>query len=69
MALQLLIRQRRDLVRKRAALNCQIREHLEAGLPGFAACFDKLWDSAVPWCLLDHFPSVARLQQATLTPP
>ena len=65
--LQLLIRQRRDLVRKRAALNCQIREHLEACLPGFAACFDKLWDSAVPWCLLDHFPSVARLQQATLT--
>src|ERR1700736_5907476 len=65
--LQLLVRQRRDLVRKGAALNCQIREHLDAALPGFAACFDKLWDSAVPWCLLEHFPSVARLQQATLT--
>ena len=32
---------------RRSALNCQIREHLEAALPGFAACFDKLWDSTV----------------------
>ena len=32
--LLLLIRQRRDLVRKGAALNCQIRDHLEAALPG-----------------------------------
>jgi transposase len=63
--LQLLIRQRRDLVRQRAALNCQIREHLEASLPGFADCFDKLGDSQVPWCLLEHFPSVARLSEAT----
>jgi transposase len=31
--LQLLIRHRRDLVRKGAALNCQIRDHLEAALP------------------------------------
>jgi transposase len=65
--LQLLIRQRRDLVRKRAALNCQIREHLEASLPGFAACFDKLWESAIPWCLLERFPSVAQLRQASRT--
>ena len=42
--LQLLVRHRRDLVRKGAALNCQIRDHLEAALPGYAACFDKLWD-------------------------
>ena len=40
-ALQLLIRHRRDLVRKGAALNCQIRDHLEAVLPGYADCFDK----------------------------
>src|SRR5260221_10089530 len=32
--LQLLIRHRRDLVRKGPALHCQIRDHLEAGLPG-----------------------------------
>jgi hypothetical protein len=32
--LQLLIRHRRDWVRKGAALNCQIRDHLDAALPG-----------------------------------
>jgi transposase len=40
--LQLFIRHRRDLVRKSSALACQIREHLDAVLPGYAACFDKL---------------------------
>jgi transposase len=65
--LQLLVRQRRDLVRKGAALNCQIREHLEAAVPGFAACFDKLWESAVPWHLLQHYPTAAQLQAAGLT--
>lgn len=65
--LLLLIRQRRDLVRKGAALNCQIRDHLEAALPGFAACFDKLWESAIPWHLLRHFPAADQLRRAGLT--
>jgi transposase len=65
--LQLLVRHRRDLVRKGAALNCQVRDHLEAALPGFAACFDKPWDSALPWHLLRHFPSAAQLQAAGVT--
>src|SRR5262249_41265607 len=65
--LQLVIRHRRDLVRKGAALNCQIREHLEAALPGFAACFDKLWDSPVPWHLLQPYPTAAQLCDAGLT--
>lgn len=65
--LLLLVRQRRDLVRKGAALNCQIRDHLEAALPGFAACFDKLWDSPVPWHLLQHFATATQLQAAGLT--
>lgn len=65
--LQLLVRHRRDLVRKGAALNCQIRDHLEAALPGFAACFDDLWDSAVPWHLLRHFGAAGRLRDAGLT--
>src|SRR6266851_4626477 len=52
--LQLLVRHRRDLVCKGAALNCQIRDHLEAALPGYAACFDKLWESPIPWHLLRH---------------
>src|SRR6516162_9334463 len=65
--LQLLVRHRRDLVRKGAALNCQIRDHLEAALPGFAACFDKLWESALPWHLLRHFPTAAALRAAGMT--
>jgi transposase len=65
--LQLVIRHRRDLVRKGAALNCQIRDHLEAALPGFAGCFDKLWESPIPWHLLQHFPTAAQLQAAGLT--
>jgi transposase len=62
--LQLLIRHRRDLVRKGAALNCQIRDHLEAILPGFAACFDKLWESPIPWHLLRHYPTAKLLHEA-----
>jgi len=65
--LLLLIRQRRDLVRKGAALNCQIRDHLQAALPGFADCFDKLWESPIPWHLLQHFPSAGQLRQAGVT--
>ena len=42
--LRLRVRHRRDLVRKCAAIQCQIREHLELMLPGFAALFDDgLW--------------------------
>jgi transposase len=66
-SLQLVIRHRRDLVGKGAALNCQIRDHLEAALPGYAACFDKLWDSAIPWHLLQHFPGAALLRDAGVT--
>lgn len=65
--LQLLVRHRRDLVRKGAALNCQIRDHLEAALPGYLNCFDKPWESALPWHLLRHFPTAECLQAAGLT--
>ena len=66
-SLQLLVRHRRDLVRKGAALNCQIRDLLEAALPGYAACFDKLWESSVPWHLLRHYPTARQLQEAGVT--
>jgi len=33
--LQILARHRRDLVKKESKLQCQIRHHLEQGLPGF----------------------------------
>lgn len=65
--LLLVIRHRRDLVEKGAALNCQIRDHLEAALPGFAACFDKFWESSIPWHLLRHFPTAELLRTAGVT--
>jgi transposase len=65
--LQLLIRHRRDLVRKGAALNCQIRDHLEAALPGFAACFDKLWENPIAWHLLRAFGTTRHILDAGVT--
>jgi len=48
--LQLLARHRRDLVEKRAKLQCQIRHYLDRCLPGYAALFpnDKLWKRPLP---------------------
>lgn len=53
--LQILTRHRRDLVKKRAKLQCQIRHHLELALPGFGALFDgdALWTQATPVPLLE----------------
>ena len=46
--LQLLARHRRDLVKKRSGVMCQIREQLQMVLPGYAALFGgKLWISNV----------------------
>jgi transposase len=59
--LQLLIRHRRVLVQQCSALCCQIREHLDATLPGYAACFDKLWESQVAFTLVRHFGSAQAL--------
>ena len=51
--LQLLCRHRRDLVQKRAKLQCRIREYLHRCLPGYAALFPKesLWKRPVPLCI------------------
>jgi transposase len=65
--LQLIIRHRRDLVRKGAALNCQIRDHLEASLPGFAACFANLWDNPIPWHLLRSYATAKQMLDAGVT--
>jgi len=43
--LQLLTRHRRDLVIKSSILSCQIKEHLDAALPGYAACFNNIWEN------------------------
>ena len=64
--LQLLIRHRRDLVFKMSLVCCQIREHLDAAFPGFAACFDKLWESACAWRLVQHFAAPQDIAAAGL---
>ena len=48
--LQLLTRHRRDLVRKRAKLQSQIRQYLERCLPGYADLFPdvNLWKQSLP---------------------
>jgi len=65
--LQLCIRQRRDLVGKCSALACQIRHHLDAALPGYAACFDKLWDSNVAFRLVRDFGSATAIAEQGVT--
>src|SRR5439155_13926223 len=59
--LQLLIRYRRDLVFKTSALCAQIREHLEAALPGYATCFYNLWIRACAFPLVRAFGSAEAL--------
>ena len=45
--LQLWTRHRRSLVQKSTKLCCQILEHLESCLPGYARCFDNVFNSGI----------------------
>lgn len=64
--MQLLCRQRRDLVEKRSALQCQIREYLQRCLPGYAALFpgDDLWTSPVAMEVARHAGTAEAIRQA-----
>lgn len=62
--LQLLIRQRRDWVRKASLLCCQIREYLHSAYPGYAACFARPWHSDVMLALVRRFESATAMLQA-----
>jgi transposase len=65
--IQLLRRHRRDLVNKKAMLQCQIREVLHAAMPGYAECFCHLWDdSPAPLLFARHTTSAAAVRQAGL---
>jgi transposase len=64
--LQLLIRQRRDWVRKASTLCCQIREYLHSAYPGYVACFATPWHSEVMMALARQFESAAAMQEADL---
>jgi transposase len=61
-SLRLLVRHRRDLVDKRSIICCQIREHLEAVLPGYAALFEDLWQSNVALPLVEWVGSAEQFQ-------
>lgn len=64
--LQLVTRHRRDLVEKRARLQCQIRELLERCLPGYAALFpeDDLWTRPVAMFVARRGQSAAAIGAA-----
>jgi transposase len=62
--LRLWVRHRRDLVEKRSAVCCQLREHWEAILPGFAALFDDLWTTSAGLAIVRQFASPEAIHQA-----
>jgi transposase len=64
--IRLLTRHRRDLVEKRSALCCQIRQHLDALLPGYAALFDEIWGSAIAIHVARHFCSAELIRDANV---
>jgi transposase len=63
--LQLLTRHRRDLVGKASTLCCQIKEHLDAALPGYAACFPSLWEHPAAMTLALQVGGADALKQAS----
>jgi transposase len=62
--LQLLVRHRRDLVRKMTRLCNQLREVLHAIMPGYAACFSNLWHNRLALLLARQTGSAAAVRAA-----
>jgi transposase len=67
--LQLLSRHRRDLVVKRAKLQCQIRQYLERCMPGYTALFpdDDLWAHATPMTIARRAGSAEAIRGARVS--
>jgi transposase len=65
--LQLLTRHRRDWVEKMTALRCQIHEHLQAIMPGYAKCFDDIYESQIPLAIAKSLGSAAAILRAGLS--
>ena len=63
-ALQFWARHRRDLVHKETLLRCQILEHVEAGLPGYARCFDDIFETQFGMLVPRHYASPAAVAAA-----
>jgi transposase len=65
--LQLLARYRRDLVEKTSALRCQIHEHLQAIMPGYARCFDDIYECHIPLVIAKSLGSAAEILRVGLS--
>jgi len=64
--LQLLARHRRDWVEKKSALHCQIHEHLQMIMPGYARCFDDIYKCHIPLLIARRFGSADTILRAGL---
>jgi len=64
--IQLLARHRRDLVRKKVAIQQQMHEHLQSFMPGYSRCFDDVFDSALALEIARSFDSPAAMIAAGL---
>jgi transposase len=64
--LQLLARRRRDLVRKKVAIQQQMHEHLQSFMPGYSKCFDDVFDSEIALGIAKSFDSAAAIVAAGL---
>jgi transposase len=62
--LQLLARHRRNLVRKRAVLQQQMLEHLQAFMPGYSKCFADVFDSPIVLWAAQNLGSAAAIVAA-----
>jgi hypothetical protein len=63
-ALPFWARHRRDLVHKETLLRCQVLEEVEAYLPGYARCFNTMFDNAFVVILPRHYASPAAVAAA-----
>jgi len=61
---QMVVRQRRDLVKKRSKVYTQMKEHLLGFLPGMDRCFDDMWVSEVGLWIAERYSSPVEIVQA-----
>jgi transposase len=64
--LQLLARHRRDWVVKMTRLRCQIHEQLNIIMPGYAQCFDDIYECRIPLLIARKLGSAAAILGAGL---
>jgi transposase len=63
-SLQLLARHRRNLVRKRVAVQQKMLEHLEAYMPGYSKCVSDLFESEIALWVASNLGSAEAIVQA-----